>query len=280
MGASRSIAVRPRRGRGSRRPRRPRHGVAALLLAMTASTLLVVTGGVASADPIDDCYPVPEEGCPLGDELEARVLGPYCEQDVPHLRWELLFADADAEVTVTFVNPDGDDLVYPGRALSGTLRWPGADADAGGSGTNWPGWVFRDGQWVEEDDGFAFTRDDVLIRFAAGEVTYEARVPYPPPTAACADPTPVRGVVIEQPETPTTGTPAPPTTGTPATPTPGTPSAAPPSGTPAVQVAGVTLARTGVEALLLALGGIAALALGSVLVLRGRRRRGDAAPTV
>lgn len=249
--------------------------VAAVLALLAGAALQPVAA--TALDPVEDCYPVPEDGCPpLDGAIEARVLGPYCEQDVPHLRWDLDVPGSDAtSTTLTFVDPDGEDLVYRDQPLAGTLIWPGAEADASGEGTNWPGWEYRDGQWVEVDDGYAFTRDDVVIRFDVAP-GYEAVVPYPPPTSACADPTQVREVVLERP----VGGGADgdgqagvgvgggaPTDAEGAAPTPRR----------VVQVAGATLPFTGAEATLLAAAGLAALGIGTMMVMRGRRRRGEGA---
>lgn len=213
-------------------------GLAGVLVAAPALAQ-PIGGDVDLVAPYMDDEPPPNEEGPTSS-ISLRSLVSECLADVPYLSWETTSqgeVEAD-QVTITFVNPEGDDLVYAGQPLSGRIIWPGAEADAQGNGINWPGWVFRDGQWIEEDDGFAFTRNNVQLVFQVNP-TISQRVLYPPPTADCADaPQTLRVSATQE---------------------------------PIVEVAGVTLARTGTDLVVLSLAGLVLAGAGALLVLRSRR---------
>jgi hypothetical protein len=112
-----------------------------------------------------------------------------CVADVPYLDWDLAlpagFPNQGANpLTITFVNPDGDDYVLTGLPLEGTMLWPGAsDEDP----QQWPGWMqLDDGTYVETEGNFAWTRDNVQVVFSVNP-EYTTRIQYPPATSACAD---------------------------------------------------------------------------------------------
>ncbi len=113
-----------------------------------------------------------------------------CRDDAVWLNWQIDVADTDADtVSLTFVNPDGDDLVYDDLPLTGELLWPGTELDDDGTPTNWPGWSLVDGVWIE-GDGFDWVRGDTDVTVRINPVgTFT--VSYPPATADCAgDPPP------------------------------------------------------------------------------------------
>ena len=74
------------------------------------------------------------------------------------------------------------DLV-DGR-LSGSLLWPGASVGEDGRGNGWPGWKLSGGEWVQTDEGYAWTRGEIT---ATIEVNPNLSVPlsYPPSTPDC-----------------------------------------------------------------------------------------------
>ncbi|MES1171576.1 MAG: Ig-like domain-containing protein, partial [Actinomycetota bacterium] len=127
----------------------------------------------------------------VGPDLPLVVdTEPYgaCVADVPYLRWNLSlpagFPDQGATpVTITFINPDGDDYVVTGLPLQGEMLWPGASATAP---KQWPGWKqLDDGTYVESDGNFAWTRDGVQVKFSVNpEIT--TTIGYPPATPTCA----------------------------------------------------------------------------------------------
>jgi LPXTG-motif cell wall-anchored protein len=69
---------------------------------------------------------------------------------------------------------------------SGEVLWPGAEVDAAGQPTDWPGWVQQsNGEWIEAPDGFEWARPEVQV-FATVNPTSEAiGLTYPPATPRC-----------------------------------------------------------------------------------------------
>lgn len=69
---------------------------------------------------------------------------------------------------------------------SGEVLWPGAEVDAAGQPTDWPGWVQQsNGEWIEAPDGFEWARPQVQV-FATVNPTSEAiGLTYPPATPRC-----------------------------------------------------------------------------------------------
>jgi len=125
-----------------------------------------------------------------------------CVGDVPYLGYQVTLpegfvADSANPVRITFVNPNGDDYVVEGQPLRGALLWPGA---SDGEPKMWPGWDLVDGEYVETDGNFAWTRAGVTVEFAVNP-TYTTEVEYPEATALCANPPVGDG------DDPTTGTP-------------------------------------------------------------------------
>ncbi|GAA5200740.1 hypothetical protein [Microbacterium jejuense] len=217
--------------------------------------------------------------CPLvpGD------IDSVCVGDVPYLSYEVMLpegfvADGKNPVTITFVNPDGADYVVTGKPLSGKILWPGA---SDGEPKMWPGWDLVDGQYVQTDGNFAWTRDETTVRFDVNP-TYSTVVVYPQASAECANPPvgsgeePEEPTVPGEPEEPTApvepGTPTETTTDD-STDTPSaTPSATP---VPAAEGSDGDLAVTGggVSPIVVAAGG-AALAVGvAVVAIAAYRRR-------
>jgi hypothetical protein len=94
-------------------------------------------------------------------------------------------ADATSTVTITFIDPDGTDVVMADLPTEGSVLWPGMVVDAAGAAADWPGWTLgSDGTWVAGDE-FDWARPTVDVRFEyAGDVV-EA-VEYPVATEDCA----------------------------------------------------------------------------------------------
>jgi hypothetical protein len=117
-------------------------------------------------------------------ELVLGDIEAVCVGDIPYLSYAVDFPGATA-VDITFLNPGGEDLSYPGQPLSGQVLWPGA-SDV--FPFDWPGWELVDGVWVEADDGFLWARETVTVVFTVNP-TAEVQVDYPEATSACANPT-------------------------------------------------------------------------------------------
>ncbi len=156
-------------------------------------------------------------GCREAQEpaLDGSLFTSVCLADSPWLDYEVELYDPDNQyegdgtVTITFINPDGEDYVLTDDSLmltaEGTLAgrtlWPGASVEAVGGGavdpydastfvpTGWPGWhQDLDGNWFEDaspQDNFGWTRNGVDVRI---EVNPELIVTlnYPPATPDCA----------------------------------------------------------------------------------------------
>lgn len=233
--------------------------------------------------------------CPL---LPGEIRS-VCQGDVPYLGYEVTLPEGydggeDPLVTITFVNPDGDDHVVGGQPLSGSLLWPGASAD---EPMMWPGWELVGGEYVPTDGNFAWTRgtaeDPLVVRFDVNP-SYTTEIVYPEATALCANPpvggpgeeeVPGEGIPgTEEPE-PSPGTEEPqPAPGT-EEPTPGeeTPGESeeestetPTTGTPAGTDSEALAVTGGGVSPLVAVGGAAVLVAGIavVLIVAYRRRTG------
>lgn len=178
----------------------------------------------ASADG-SDVYEPPEV-----PTLTAEIFEPLCDGDVPYLQYRVVATGTTNDtVTITWINPGGDDVVYADLPLEGRVLWPGAVVDADGNPLDWPGWRFENGEWVEGDE-FDWVRPTVDVHLEVNpEITLTAG--YPPSSPNCA-------------------------TNPPGTP-PSDPSA-PPSTPPSLAVTGSDVAPIGAVALgLLAAGGVA-----------------------
>ena len=173
------------------------------------------------------------------EELELTAIGAVCFNDIPYLSYAIDFPGGQS-ATITFLNPNGADIVYEDQPLSGAVLWPGASE----SPPDWPGWILEDGVWVAADDGFLWARGNISVLFEVNPSTV-LTVSYPQTTEACADPENVPdvvgGVVITPPTTPT-------------------------------QIDGVeVLPFTGVPGGALAAVAFAALSLGGLMVLSARK---------
>ncbi|MCT9820049.1 LPXTG cell wall anchor domain-containing protein [Microbacterium sp. W1N] len=152
--------------------------------------------------------PPPREPSLVGSSVDVM-----CVRDAPVISYRVQLTDPDDTATghdAVLVITDGVNRVeiplgdVSSGALSGTLLWPGASVDDAGNGTGWPGWEYRDGEWVEVDGNFAWTRDRIT---ASIEVNPVLAVPlaYPPATSACASPT-VTGTPLASGSTPLAAT--------------------------------------------------------------------------
>ncbi|MGH8773699.1 MAG: LPXTG cell wall anchor domain-containing protein [Jiangellaceae bacterium] len=143
--------------------------------------------------------------------IELSVLEPVCDNDVPYLEYEIIAQDfTPTEVTITWVNPVGDDVVYEDVPLSGRVLWAGAVVDEDGNPLDWPGWTqLPDGTWVEGDE-FDWVRPSVEVVFSVNP-DVSVTVDYPPSSPVCNanppedEPTPAPTPTPPQPTLPDTG---------------------------------------------------------------------------
>ncbi|MCC5947011.1 MAG: hypothetical protein JJT89_01030 [Nitriliruptoraceae bacterium] len=212
-----------------------------------------------------------------------------CISVVPYLFFTPIIPfDADT-ITVRFIDTTGEDRpnsenlgTYDGEdedgnAVQGVVRyeevidtsdfadgdvytvlWPGMELDENGDPIKWPNWEPEfDGDdiigWNQVDDGFEWARASELGELGVvAEVNPETDlyfVTYAPPDSGCADPEPVEDPEVEGIQLVRDG------------------------GEEAAEVLGRTLARTGIDALWLALAGLLLLGLGTVSVMRTRTAR-------
>jgi hypothetical protein len=122
----------------------------------------------------------------------VNVLEPICDGDVPYLGYSASLPGATS-ATITFVNPDGDDVVYDDLPLSGRVLWPGAVVGADGEPLDWPGWTeVAPDVWVEGDE-FDWVRPSVTVVVEVNP-SEMFEIEYPPATPLCsANPPPPPG---------------------------------------------------------------------------------------
>lgn len=183
-------------------PRRP--------VAVLGAALLAVIGvpGVASATSAeaDDCAVVdgyaPAATCDLVVSLD-----PVCLDTVPVLRYAAEVRGTTAQtVMITWINPDGPDLVYDDLPLSGELLWPGVVLGEDGTPEDWPGWTRLPDGTLQPGDQYDWTLRDVLLSVEANPVA-TGRVSYPSAAGCYVDSAP--SVVLSssvQADTPTLAT--------------------------------------------------------------------------
>ncbi|MFD6136259.1 LPXTG cell wall anchor domain-containing protein [Isoptericola sp. NPDC060257] len=221
-----------------------------------AAPALADTVPSPSSSPSSTDYPPPEV-----PTLTAQIFQPECDGDVPYLRYAVTATGTEnTTVTITWLNPGGDDVVQADLPMSGRVLWPGAVVDASGAPLDWPGWRLENGVWVEGDE-FDWVRPSVDVKLEVNpELTMTAA--YPPSSPSCATNPP--------------GTVPP---GEPGEPTPGTtvPAAVPADGAPpaAAPPASGFLPQTGAGVAGLVAAAAALVAAGGVAVGVARRRRTD-----
>ncbi|MHA7131939.1 DUF7507 domain-containing protein, partial [Algoriphagus namhaensis] len=127
-------------------------------------------------------------------ELLLDLIETFCELDAPYIRWKLIpanFAIGDlapndaTPFTMIWLDKNGNEIIrYENIAAEGQMLFPGAEVDADGFGTQWPGWRLVNGQWESGDFNFAAVRDGASVRFELNpEVT--SAVAYPGATSEC-----------------------------------------------------------------------------------------------
>lgn len=177
--------------------------------ATDGQSLAELPAGYETRDDGSAFYPT--EAATFTDEPCALIPGDItavCESAVPYLGYEVSLpqgveADGDTPLTVTFLNPDGDDYEVTDQPLAGRLLWPGASAT---EPLQWPGWErLDDGTYVETDGNYAWTREGVQVRFEVNP-DYSTVVDYPPASSECAnapaDVEPVADTEVEAAEPP------------------------------------------------------------------------------
>jgi hypothetical protein len=158
-------------------------GIASAATASTetpAPTPAADTASTPSPAPSDVQYPPPPE-----PSLDVSVLQPVCDGDVPYLEYKVVpTGTPNDDVTITWQNPSGPDVVLADLPLEGRVLWPGAEVDADGDPVDWPGWHQEaDGTWAEGDE-FDWVRPSVDVLFQVNPEATET-VSYPPSSPNC-----------------------------------------------------------------------------------------------
>lgn len=138
-----------------------------------------------------------------------------CDNDTPWIDYTIAVNDPDGqlanrEASFTFVHPTDPTQNHVvtlgelgvGNVLEGRILWPGASVDPiTNEPTGWPGWAFVDGQWVETDGNFAWTRSLTEVTLTVNP-SMQIAIAYPPATPECVagpveiEPMPTRLVCI------------------------------------------------------------------------------------
>ncbi|MFC8922618.1 peptidase [Cellulosimicrobium sp. NPDC057127] len=164
---------------------RSRRVTRALAVTAVAGTAALLTAPAAPAASGGDTY-VPEP------TMEITVHAPVCDGDVPYLDYAVELAGGDSStVTITWLNPGGDDVVQADLPLTGRVPWPGAVVGDDGRGADWPGWRLEDGEWVQGDE-YDWVRPSVDVLFEANPEAM-VTVDYPPSSPDCATNPPGEG---------------------------------------------------------------------------------------
>lgn len=162
------------------------------ILSVVGVAAAMTLGASAAAHAFDGYPPPPPDSATLaGSSVVADCYG-----DVPWINYHVVLNDPDGQVTshdAVLVLAGGDQSVeiplgtLVDGQLSGRVLWPGASVDGSGNPTGWPGWTSQNGQWVETNGNFAWTRGAIS---AVIRVNPDLSVPlaYPPATAVCANP--------------------------------------------------------------------------------------------
>ncbi|MFE7844940.1 LPXTG cell wall anchor domain-containing protein [Microbacterium sp. NPDC057407] len=160
------------------------------VLALTAA--LTFAAPLAALAEESDGYPPPP---PTAPSLAGSTATGECDGDVPWISYNVVLVDPDGTVT----NPAADLVLSNGsqsvtlplgklvdNQLSGRVLWPGAAVDGQGNPTGWPGWAFENGQWVQTDGNYAWTRGPISATIVVNP-DLPVALSYPAATPECAN---------------------------------------------------------------------------------------------
>lgn len=131
--------------------------------------------------------------------LEGSLATGECVANAPWINYNVKLDGETESKTVSLVITDGtnSETIVLGDLVDGKLEgkilWPGASvAGDGVTPTGWPGWALVNGQWVETDGNFAWTRGDITATLEVNP-ELEVALSYPPATPDCAAVPPTGG---------------------------------------------------------------------------------------
>lgn len=160
---------------------------AAIVLAGFVGT----AGAAAAAETPAPTACTPDENGYWPDQVCALSVttAVACPQAAPTLSYGVLSAGASA-VRLTWVNPNGPDVVVENLPLSGSVLWPGTVVDPSGVVRDWPGWTQAPNHlWVPGDE-FDWTRPSVEVQLQAmapaNAAVTSTTLAYPQTVPACA----------------------------------------------------------------------------------------------
>ncbi|MDQ0574868.1 hypothetical protein [Agromyces albus] len=127
--------------------------------------------------------------------LAGSTMTGVCRADAPWIVFDIVLADPDGQASsgdASLVFSDGEHIETIGLgeldesgALEGEVLWPGASvADDGVTPIGWPGWEQVDGEWVETEGNFAWTRDVTSVLLVVNP-DLEVAITYPVATPDC-----------------------------------------------------------------------------------------------
>lgn len=156
-----------------------------VLRTMAAAVLAIggvvgVTSAASAEDPPSNACEDQGDGYFGGGVCQSVVEATaVCVDDVPYLDYTAVLEGTSAsQLTVTWLNPDGENVVLTDQALTGRLLWPGVELDADGEPTDYPGWVRNaDGTW-SAGDSLSWVAGSVDVNFKANpEATTTVQYP-------------------------------------------------------------------------------------------------------
>lgn len=128
------------------------------------------------------------------DRFDTSDATSVCLANMPYLKWNFVLPSgfpvtSDTPMTITWINPNGENYVVTNQPLKGSRLWPGASTT---EPMQWPGWSLgEDGVYVKTDGNYAWTANGVDVVFSVNPSSTET-VHYPPATADC-NPKPATG---------------------------------------------------------------------------------------
>ena len=115
------------------------------------------------------------------DRFDTSDATSVCLANMPYLNWNFVLPSgfpvtSDTPMTITWINPNGENYVVKNQPLKGSRLWPGASTT---DPMQWPGWVLgEDGQYIESDGNYAWTLNGVDVVFSVNPQSTET-VHYP-----------------------------------------------------------------------------------------------------
>lgn len=163
------------------------------IVSVVCATVLTLGGASAAlaVDGTDAPYPAPS---PTEATLAGSVVSPVCVQDVPWIDYSVTLVDPSnvSKGHVAYLDiTDGTNTetltlgaIDSNGTISGRVLWPGASVDANGVGTGWPGWKLQDGEWLQTNGNYAWTRGTIhgVLRV---NPSVDVAMSYPPATPQC-----------------------------------------------------------------------------------------------